>query len=453
MPSSSNGSHLGMHHGGHHMTSSMDASSSGACHMEGPLDLGPELSKDVDDELIQKELMSLMRFPGPGDGMFNPFMNDDDELLFAGPAKLTERKRHMTAPSALALGAGAYSSTALHYPGSSAQGDQYQYSHQQSSSSSYSGYGSSKPGSILNNYEQAEAMSSMNMMGDDGGHHLSDQYMAMSSSGAGTDNANMTSSTGHGSGGGNHGGASSSGNGKKSRPASRQRRKSRGKPDNVFMLLKSVGLRRSFNLPVSPPRFRKHSVAVAETGRKFSVGNGGSSTSSKCHHRSGGSLQQRHSNRPKPAPLLIPGASLNRFHSQLRSPRLWVGGGLQFVAHAKSGYSTPTPYTPPPILSPVRHGSGLFWTISKALAALAGPKSAPISPRFGRGFWPKGESQNFSSEGNIGMSVHFTFSIATSTAFHRLSGRIGRRRCQRRWLWGQHRRLRQRRIVLRDCGE
>lgn len=400
MPSSSSsGGHMGMHHGSHHMGQSMGGTSGASCHMEGPLDLGPELSKDVDDELIQKELLSLMHFPGPGDGLFNPFMNDDDEMLFSSvPSKLTERKRHMTAPSALAFGGGGYSSATAHFAGASAQMDHYNYhQQQQSSSSSFSGYGSSKPGSILNNYEHAEAISSMNMMGDESGPMSNDVFMSSSACPVGSGAANTTGMVGHGAGGGNHGNVSTGGNGKKSRPASRQRRKSRGKPDNVFMLLKSVGLRRSFNLPTSPPRFRKHSAAVAETGRKFSVGSGSGghhgTTTGRLHHKSGSSLQQRHGNRPKPAPLLIPGATLNRFHSQLRSPRLWLGGGLSgCIGYAKSGYSTPTPYTPPPILSPVRHGSGLFWTISKALAALAGPKSAPISPRFGRGFWPKGKN-------------------------------------------------------------
>lgn len=50
------------------------------------------------------------------------------------------------------------------------------------------------------------------------------------------------------------------------------------------------------------------------------------------------------------------------FRSQLRSPRFFevsvTGGGGAAVA----------PYTPPPILSPMRSGSGLFWQITRALS-------------------------------------------------------------------------------------
>lgn len=334
-----------------------------------------------------------MRFPGPGDGMFNPF---DDDDIFGSPAKLSERKRHMTAPSVLASGSGGYS---LHYSGSSTNMDHH-YDYQQQSMAPFAGYGLPKSGSILGNFEHGETAPS-SIMGSGGGGPMSANAFASSTSEGQILSTQFSNAAMHcesATSSGNHNN-SANGSGKKSRPASRQRRKSRGKPDNVFMLLKNVGLRRSFNLSASPPRFRKHSAILTDSSRKFSNGNGsgghhgGGGTSTKCHHRSGGSLHQRHANRPKPAPLLIPGVTLNRFHSQLRSPRLWSGTGLSGCAsYAKSGYSTPTPYTPPPILSPVRYGSGLFWTISKALAAFAGPKSAPISPRFGRGFWPKGIS-------------------------------------------------------------
>jgi len=68
----------------------------------------------------------------------------------------------------------------------------------------------------------------------------------------------------------------------------------------------------------------------------------------------------------KPEPLFIP-TNLNQFgfQSRLRSPRLWEGPsctGLGGLGGFKNGF-TPPPYTPPPMLSPARSGSGLFWTV------------------------------------------------------------------------------------------
>ena len=67
----------------------------------------------------------------------------------------------------------------------------------------------------------------------------------------------------------------------------------------------------------------------------------------------------------RPEPLIIP-PHVNHFGfpSRLRSPRLREG----------TSRMTPPPYTPPPMLSPVRSGAGLFWTLQT-------PKSAPITPR------------------------------------------------------------------------
>ena len=70
----------------------------------------------------------------------------------------------------------------------------------------------------------------------------------------------------------------------------------------------------------------------------------------------------------RPEPLIIP-PHVNHFGfpSRLRSPRLREGMSKM----------TPPPYTPPPMLSPVRSGAGLFWTLQT-------PKSAPITPRLMR---------------------------------------------------------------------
>lgn len=69
-----------------------------------------------------------------------------------------------------------------------------------------------------------------------------------------------------------------------------------------------------------------------------------------------GSFKMRRKNRP--APLIIPPhANHCGFQSRLRSPRISIDGG----DHASTA---PVPYTPPPMLSPIRRGSGLFWSIS-----------------------------------------------------------------------------------------
>lgn len=78
-------------------------------------------------------------------------------------------------------------------------------------------------------------------------------------------------------------------------------------------------------------------------------------------------------------PLYIPPyVNTCGFTSRLRSPRLWDPSNPD---HKKL---SPPPYTPPPMLSPVRSGSGLFWHIISGSGSLT-PKSAPITPSFGLG--------------------------------------------------------------------
>lgn len=71
-----------------------------------------------------------------------------------------------------------------------------------------------------------------------------------------------------------------------------------------------------------------------------------------------GSLKMRRKHRP--APLIIPShANMCGFQSRLRSPRIFQEG--------ENGSKTaPVPYTPPPMLSPLRRGSGLFSSINSA---------------------------------------------------------------------------------------
>ncbi|XP_052057998.1 uncharacterized protein LOC127698551 isoform X3 [Mytilus californianus] len=83
-------------------------------------------------------------------------------------------------------------------------------------------------------------------------------------------------------------------------------------------------------------------------------------------------LHLRMKRKHRPAPLFIPrhGSLHGGFQSRLRSPRV-------LTASEHKG-NTPPPYTPPPMLSPIRSGSGLFWTIQKPPMT---PMTAPITPR------------------------------------------------------------------------
>lgn len=75
----------------------------------------------------------------------------------------------------------------------------------------------------------------------------------------------------------------------------------------------------------------------------------------------------------KPEPLVIPASVSNfGFRSQLRSPKLCESGCVTQQCRT----STP-PYTPPPMISPARTGSGLFWTLHGTRQIASGPLSAP----------------------------------------------------------------------------
>lgn len=78
-----------------------------------------------------------------------------------------------------------------------------------------------------------------------------------------------------------------------------------------------------------------------------------------------GSLKMRRKHRP--APLIIPPhANMCGFQSRLRSPRIFPDG--------ENGSKTaPVPYTPPPMLSPLRRGSGLFSSIHSSSSSTPQP--------------------------------------------------------------------------------
>lgn len=71
----------------------------------------------------------------------------------------------------------------------------------------------------------------------------------------------------------------------------------------------------------------------------------------------GGLKKKKH----RPEPLVIP-PNVAAVQSRLRSPRIWEHGESHSVQ--RSTGKTPPPYTPPPILSPMRNGTGLFHGIS-----------------------------------------------------------------------------------------
>ena len=73
----------------------------------------------------------------------------------------------------------------------------------------------------------------------------------------------------------------------------------------------------------------------------------------------------------RPDPLVILPNDNFRFQSRLRSPRLWD----------LTKKMTPPPYTPPPMLSPARSGSGLFWTIQNRYHGIG--IAATPSPSYG----------------------------------------------------------------------
>ncbi|CAI5771057.1 transcriptional-regulating factor 1 isoform X1 [Podarcis lilfordi] len=92
-------------------------------------------------------------------------------------------------------------------------------------------------------------------------------------------------------------------------------------------------------------------------------------------------FQDKKKYRHRPEPLFIPPPSYNLaashlgatlYQSQLRSPRI-LGDHLFDSIH------DPPPYTPPPMLSPVRHGSGLFSSVITSAHGASHPQ-LPLTP-------------------------------------------------------------------------
>ncbi|XP_076441996.1 uncharacterized protein LOC143281005 isoform X2 [Babylonia areolata] len=161
-------------------------------------------------------------------------------------------------------------------------------------------------------------------------------------------------------------------------PAGRVRVRSKSGDIHKLMRSKSVDnsfLRQRSNTEESVYRPRKRSGYETFIGRSKSHGEDYLSQSDGAGvFRNPSSLpgplkiKRKH----RPSPLFIP-PTLSSFQSRLRSPRVWDAGEGKGKGH------TPPPYTPPPMLSPIRSGSGLFWSMHGARPLT--PQSAPVSAR------------------------------------------------------------------------
>ena len=89
--------------------------------------------------------------------------------------------------------------------------------------------------------------------------------------------------------------------------------------------------------------------------------------------------------RPRPSPLHIPscvntgtpGSIIpGTYQSQMRSPRE-MGGMYQYHYRSSGTGTTPPPYTPPPMLSPIRSGPGLYFNVGQVPAL---PTMTPKTP-------------------------------------------------------------------------
>ncbi|XP_034326291.2 transcriptional-regulating factor 1 isoform X3 [Magallana gigas] len=153
-------------------------------------------------------------------------------------------------------------------------------------------------------------------------------------------------------------------------PEARQRMRSKSGDD--FKLLRSISVDNTFMRPRSRTEASLHKY-------KSHDGNWDSTKLSKSdgagqfrNPNSLGTLKMKRKHRP--SPLFIPSYLNNSgFQSRLRSPRILQG-------ESRTG-NTPPPYTPPPMLSPIRSGPGLFCSLSGYPHVPITPKSAPLTPR------------------------------------------------------------------------
>lgn len=115
-------------------------------------------------------------------------------------------------------------------------------------------------------------------------------------------------------------------------------------------------------------------VGVAPSPKRTSPGLTPSLVSTTCSSSSSSfSSSKRLKHRPEPL-YIPPHVNTCGYQSRLRSPRLWDPSAVIDTKNL-----SPPPYTPPPMLSPVRSGPGLFWHI---ISGSMTPKSGTIAPKF-----------------------------------------------------------------------
>ncbi|XP_072896561.1 uncharacterized protein mideasb isoform X2 [Hemitrygon akajei] len=124
-----------------------------------------------------------------------------------------------------------------------------------------------------------------------------------------------------------------------------------------------------------------NSSALTTRKRRLSRGSGPSMQEVE-HSRSQMNLTAKLKRRPRPEPLFIPPKPHNHvsviayppgalYQSNLRSP-------VRLPEHPVDRNFQPPPYTPPPILSPMREGSGLYFN---AILSASTSSSQPVTPR------------------------------------------------------------------------
>uniref|UniRef100_A0A5S6QYQ7 C2H2-type domain-containing protein n=1 Tax=Trichuris muris TaxID=70415 RepID=A0A5S6QYQ7_TRIMR len=167
-------------------------------------------------------------------------------------------------------------------------------------------------------------------------------------------------------------------------PVVRARRKSRGKPDSIFLLLKKNGMTDGKTWSRARSCSLRHAdQAMFKPSRSALLSPSDKSKSDEAIQKTGlpAAASRNGKSRFKPLPLIIPPyVFFNRFQSQLRSPSFSDNNGISMI-----GVRARTPYTPPPILSPLRRGSGLFCRIRRP--SPVAPKSAPVCYSRKESFW------------------------------------------------------------------
>ncbi|KHN82515.1 Zinc finger protein [Toxocara canis] len=136
----------------------------------------------------------------------------------------------------------------------------------------------------------------------------------------------------------------------------RMHRKSKGKPENVCQLLASMEQKASFDS--SDMRELRKGSSVGTISKKSRNG------MSRSKDQRGRSISINVAEFRRKS---FVAAAFNRFSSQLRSPR--------FFDAAQNALQQLAPYTPPPMLSPKRNGSGLFWQLARSIS-----QAAQVSP-------------------------------------------------------------------------